>query len=126
MWNLLRQTRAERRAYRQGISLFFGALLGALLGTITNLPLRDYASLVLLLAVIVLLLQLVGAARSRIYAIGSLLTGMLLIGFGWWSDELRPAALAPEAFDRLAVTLALWLGIALLIELTPTVRSNDE
>ena len=41
-----RQTRAELNGYRNALNLFFGALLGANLGTVTGLAVREYVSIV--------------------------------------------------------------------------------
>ena len=59
------QTRAEKRAALNGISLFFGALIGANLGALEQLALRDYVLLILIVCLIVLYLQLAPVTRHR-------------------------------------------------------------
>jgi hypothetical protein len=120
----LKNTRAERDAYRNGVSLFLGALLGANLGTLNGLALVDYATFMAALAAAVMALQGVGRARSRRYAL--VMIGMLLAILGLVYREISVARLGlPQAdIDRLFITIAVWFAAALVIEMTPVVRAD--
>ena len=113
-------TRAEKRASINGINLFFGALIGANLGSLEHLAIGDYTLLISIVALIVLYIQLAPVARNRWLHIALLmitvaaLYAVLLtpVGLAIFKDRPRPA---PHLF----VTIALWLGSAALIELRP-------
>lgn len=117
-----KQTPSERASYRNTLNLFFGALLGANLGTLADIGLRDYAIIVVLLAGLVMSMQLVSAARSRRYAFSLLAfyAGALAVGFG--SGQLKPPGMSEADFSRLWATLGIWLGAIAVTELTPVVR----
>lgn len=99
------------------MTLFFGALIGTNMGAFDGVPLKTYVAIILLLAGTVMVMQLIGQARSRRYLAGLLAGYGLLIGYAWWSGLF--AAVDPPALERLAATLAVWFGIIILIELTP-------
>src|SRR3954451_4394450 len=69
MWRTLLgidpQTRAEKRASVNGLNLFFGALIGANLGSLEHLALRDYTLVAAMVCVTVLYIQLAPVARQR-------------------------------------------------------------
>lgn len=119
-----RQTKREQASYRNSTSMFFGALLGANLGTLSGLPVADYVSVVALLIGWVMALQLVSVARSRAYAAVtlSIYGGMLL--FAYTTDQLRPSGLSEGDFAKLAATLGMWLVLVAIIELTPKLRED--
>lgn len=115
-----KQTRAERESYRNTLNLFFGALLGANLGSLGGLSVSDYLHVLLILLGVVMTLQLVTAARSRSYLfMVSAMYGVTL-AMAYESGTLKPTAMPEADFAKLAATLALWIGAAILIELTPT------
>jgi hypothetical protein len=120
------QASQEKTSYRNTLSLFFGALLGANLGTLRGLSVNEYLSLVMILAITLMIIQVITVARSRLYAIFviSLYVGLWIYGYA--TDAFRPAALAQEDFDKLAVTLAIWLLMVTVIELTPVVASDEK
>ena len=114
------QTHAERRASRQGLDIFFGALIGANLGTIDDMPLEDYASLVAMLAGAGMVLRNVGAARRgmtlvMVVAYVGLLALLVL------RPDIRPAGVGERDLLRVYVTLGAWLVGALVVELTPVI-----
>lgn len=119
-----KQTREEKTSYRNAIGLFFGALLGANLGTLTGLSLGDYLTVVATLAMSVMGLQVISAARSRRYALGTLSAYAALLAVGYGNGSLRPPGLAPADFDKIAATLALWLLLTAIVECTPTIAEE--
>ncbi|MGZ8282306.1 MAG: hypothetical protein ACXWUN_05055, partial [Allosphingosinicella sp.] len=85
------QTEREKRSNVSGLSLFFGALLGANLGTLNELPLRDYVGLVVLLVGAVTTIQISIATDRRRYALGLIALYVVLLGCLYLVPDLRPA-----------------------------------
>ena len=130
MWRTLLgidpQTRSEKRASVNGLNLFFGALIGANLGSLEHLALGDYTLLISIVCIIVLYIQLAPVARQRWLYLGLLLmtVGMLYVllltprGLEIFQDRPRPA---PHLF----VTICLWLLSVAYIELRPLAKSES-
>jgi hypothetical protein len=115
---LLTQTPREKSATIDGIGLFFGALLGANLGTLGGLSLYDYSAIIVVLAITVIALRLFSHSERRGYAYA-----MLAVYAGAVALPLhfhRPQGLAPADADRMMVTLGIWLAAVLFVELHPT------
>jgi hypothetical protein len=121
---LLTQTPREKSAMVDGIGLFFGALLGANLGTLDGLGLNDYVEIVFVLAATVMALRMFSMSERRLYAYGLLAVyaGMIAL----YLHFQRPAGLAPGDADRLMVTLAIWLAAVVFVELHPTRDPSDQ
>lgn len=120
-----KQTRSEQDSYRHTVNLFFGALLGANLGTLGGLSVEDYIRIVATLLGAVMALQLVTAARSKNYALAILGVYAALLGFGYSSGALRPAGLSEGDFAKVAATLAMWVVTVAVIEMTPLLPDDD-
>jgi hypothetical protein len=120
------QTRAEKRAAISGVNLFFGALIGANLGSLERLALRDYVLLICIVALIVLYIQLAPVARRRwsnLAHLGLMLGGLYVLlmtpfGESLFADRERPS---PHLF----VTIALWLASVAAVELRPVADPAD-
>ena len=112
-------SRARKTAAVDGLNLFFGALLGANLGTFEGLKLVHYVMMIALLAGMVMALRMVstGEERRRVLILLGVYA-MLLVGV-LSSPGLRPEGLSPEDLNRLVATMAVWIGLALAIELSP-------
>ena len=129
MWRTLLgidpQTRAEKRAASNGLNLFFGALIGANLGSLEHLALGDYTLVVSMVCVIVLYIQLAPVARQRwLYlVILASYVGFLYVlllapgGLHLFRDRPRPQ---PHLF----VTICLWLLCVTYIELRPLEKAE--
>lgn len=115
---LMSQTSREKIAMVDGINLFFGALLGANLGTLAGLGFKDYASIVFVLAATVMALRMFSTSERRVYAYSllALYSGTVAL-FLYFQ---RPAGLAPGDATRLMITLGIWLGAVVFVELHPT------
>lgn len=120
MKQLWTQTKREKLGTIDGINLFFGALLGTNLATLDGLELSEYAWLVALLCGTVITIRLVATSERRWYALSglgvyaALLASMLLL------PSQRPEGIDLADLQRLIVTLAIWMGSALLFEFWPT------
>jgi len=123
---LWRQTEGAKVGGLDGLNLFFGALLGANLGTVEKLPLFDYVKLIILLAGTVMTIRIISTSKQRRYTLGlagfyvALIAGMLL------SDDLRPQGMSPDELNRIIVTLGIWISLVVLIELSPVRPDEDE
>jgi hypothetical protein len=120
------QTAREKTATVDGINLFFGALLGANLGSIEGLGLFDYAKLIFILAGTVMTLRIFSTSERRSYAAGLLGAYVVLVGLFLYILHRRPAGFAPADVERLAVTLAIWLGAVIAVELYPTTGTDKD
>ncbi|HMJ93397.1 MAG TPA: hypothetical protein VK472_04790 [Allosphingosinicella sp.] len=124
MREYLTQTHRERMGGIDGVNLFFGALLGANLGTVEQLPLGDYVQLIVILAGTVVTLRLVSTSDRRGYALASLGLYIFLVGVYLAVPHLRPEGLSPAAAARLGATLAVWILLVLTLEYWP-VRPDE-
>ena len=120
MREYLRQTRRERLGGIDGLNLFFGALLGANLGTIERLSIFDYVQLIVILAGTVVTLRLVSTSDRRGYALSTLGLYVILVGIFLAVPQSRPEGLSPDAAARLGATLAVWILFVLTLEYWPT------
>lgn len=120
MKSIWKQTKAEKLGFIDGFNLFFGALLGANLGTLGTVPLRDYVMLIILLAGTVAVLRMISTSERRLYALASLAlyAGLLAMVFG--SERMVPKGLSEGDLNRLVATLAIWIIAVLAIEFAPT------
>ncbi len=104
------QTRAEKRAAITGINLFFGALIGANLGSLERLAIRDYLLLIIIVSLIVLYIQLAPVVRRRwshLLTLATTVAGLYVllltpVGLAVFEDRPRPT---PHLF----ITICLWL-----------------
>lgn len=67
----------------------------------------------------VMALQLVTAAHSRAYALGTVGLYALLLTLTYAEDDLRPAGVSDADFNKILATLGFWLGAIFIVELTP-------
>jgi hypothetical protein len=100
-----------------GLNLFFGALLGANLGTLEGLRLVSYVQLVTLLAGTVMALRVVSMSEQFGRALVLLaLYAVLLLALAN-VPALRPAGMELNNLHKLLATLALWVTFVVVIEL---------
>jgi hypothetical protein len=119
MKSLFRNTAGGKAGATDGLNLFFGALLGANLGTLDRLRLVEYVWLVTVLAGTVMTVRMVSTSERRplmlavlsVYA--ALLAALVLI------PDFKPKNMAVDDLYRLAATLAVWVAFVLGIELSP-------
>ncbi|HET9638652.1 MAG TPA: hypothetical protein VFP12_05560 [Allosphingosinicella sp.] len=119
MRSLFRNTAGGKTGAVDGLNLFFGALLGANLGTLDRLRLVEYIWLVTLLAGTVMTVRMVSTSERRpfmlavlgIYA--ALLVALVLV------PDFKPKNMAVDDLHRLVATLGVWVIFVLGIELSP-------
>lgn len=120
-----KQTARERGSYRDTVNLFFGALIGANLGTLGELAVGDYVRVIAVLLGIIMAVQAAGAARSRTYgaALVAAFAGLAAVAF--WTDALQPAGLSRDDFTKIVATVVMWVVTTLAIELTPVIHEEE-
>lgn len=125
MKGLFRQTEREKRGTLAAMNLFFGALLGANLGTIGAASASDYVLLVTLIGGAVSSIYVALASERRRFALTMLAFYAALIGFALVTPG-RALKSVPEAdFQRIVLTLGIWVVFAAVAELSPTISSAD-
>jgi hypothetical protein len=106
-----------------GVNLFFGALIGANLGTLDGMPLSDYTLIIAIVCLIVMYIQVAPVARRRRTYLVTLLglTGLLYVllidprGEELFRGRSRPP---PHLF----ITICFWLASVASVELRPIAR----
>ena len=120
MKNFLRNTSGEKAGSVDGLNLFFGALLGANLGTMQSLPLAQYGKLVVLLAGSVIVLRMISTSERRAKVFALVAAYIALVGANFFVPALKPKGMPDQDVYKLVATLAIWLVFILIAELTPT------
>jgi hypothetical protein len=124
MWkSLFAYTRAEKQGMIDGVSLFFGALLGTNLASLNGLSMGAFAIAIGLLAGAVMSLRIFSTTERRwhgylllaVYAI----VGLQILFF---SSISMGIALADR--QRLAIILGVWMLTVIAAELTPIKDPN--
>jgi len=119
MKSLFVSTPGGKAGALDGLNLFFGALLGANLGTLDPLALDEYVKLVILLAGTVVTLRMVSTSERRLYVLAvlafyaALLVGLVTI------PGMQPEGMATGDLHRLVATLAVWVVFVLFSEFSP-------
>jgi hypothetical protein len=119
MRRLFRNSAGGKAGTIDGLNLFFGALLGANLGTVERMPLLSYLELIVLLAGTVITLRMLSTSEKRrmmLATIGGY--GLLLAGITFL-PEFQPKGLALDDLHRLMVTLAVWTVAVIVSEFAP-------
>ena len=125
MKDIFRSTAGGKAGAIDGLNLFFGALLGANLGTIQGMSLLYYVELIALLAGVVMTVRMLSTSPRRIYMLVSImLYAALGAAFLLW-PPLQPKGGAAGDLHRLAITLAVWVLFVLAAEFSPTREKTE-
>ena len=119
MKSYLTQTAREKAGTIDGLNLFFGALLGANLGTIGRLPLSDYMHLVFVLAGAVVGLRIVSTSERRIYALLTLGIYLAILASIVLLPGRRPQGMAEDDLFRIMATVMIWVVSIVAMEFWP-------
>jgi uncharacterized membrane protein len=114
-----KQTVSEKMGSVDGLNLFFGALLGANLGTLEHVAMGDYIQFVVLLAGTVVALRIVSTSSRRIYALVTLALYAVLILAVLAIPSMKPEGLSENALHRIVATLAVWVTFVVVMEFWP-------
>ena len=117
MRKLFVAAKGRKEGAMDGLNLFFGALLGANLGTITGLKLVTYVQLIVLLVSTVMALRIFSLSEKRSFAaimlgvyVAALVALVSLPG-------LQPRGLANADLNRLVATLIIWIAMVVMLEI---------
>ena len=125
MRDMFRSTSGGKAGAIDGLNLFFGALLGANLGSIQGVTLPYYVELIFLLAAVVMTVRMLSTSPRRTYMLASIALYVVIgAAFLLWKP-FQPKGVAPADLQRIATTLAIWLALVLFTELSP-VRDTPE
>lgn len=119
MRSLFRNTARGKAGAVDGLNLFFGALLGANLGTLDRLRLVEYVQIAALLAGTVMAVRMVSTSERRGLMLGVLGVYAFLLVCLVLLPGARPDNMAVDDLHRLVATLAVWVIFILGIELSP-------
>jgi len=117
--DMFRNTPGGKEGAVDGLNLFFGALLGANLGTMQALGLYEYVQLIFLLAGTVMVLRMISTSERRGFMLGVLAVYVLLIVGMLMLPKLQPKGMSPGDLHRLVATLGVWVVFVLATELSP-------
>ena len=119
MKRMFRSTAGGKVGAVDGLNLFFGALLGANLGSMQHMALYDYGQLIVLLAGTVMVLRMLSTSERRTYMLVTLAFYVAIIAAILFVPKLQPKGLPLDDLHRLVVTLAIWVVFVLAAELSP-------
>ncbi len=123
---LFSHTRREKLGIIDGINLFFGALLGANLGTVGGMPLTDYVVLIALLASLVMAIRMTSVSERRLYAYvmlalcAAIFLAILLV------PAARPDGLEEDDLNRLIATILIWIAATSAVDFYPDHDSGED
>ena len=125
MRDFFRNTTGGKAGSIDGLNLFFGALLGANLGTIQGMGLFDYFKIIVLLAGTVMVIRMLSTSERRVYMLVNVALYVVLIGGFLLVPTFQPKGVAAVDLQRIAVTLAVWVTLVLAVELIPMRQTSD-
>jgi hypothetical protein len=126
MKSIFRNTAGGKAGAIDGLNLFFGALLGANLGTTQGMRLYDYGMLIVLLAGTVMVLRMLSTYERKVYMFVTLAIYVAIIAAILLVPAFQPKGMAIADLHRLVVTLAIWLLFVLGAELSPVQEANPK
>lgn len=124
MKKFFRNTAGGKIGSIDGLNLFFGALLGANLGTMQSLPLYQYVKLIVVLAGAVMVLRMISTAEDRRHVLAVLALYVFVVGGMLFIPAFAPKGLPEADLHKLIATLAVWLACVLLVEFSP-IKETD-
>ena len=125
MRKYLLSTEGGKAGTIDGLNLFFGALLGANLGSLGRMNLFIYVELVVLLAGLVIALRMLSTSPRRRMMLATIGVYMLLLALTLFLPGLRPEGMDPVDHHRLLATLAVWIVFVVAAELSPMEKPDD-
>ncbi len=109
--------KGRKEGAMDGLNLFFGALLGANLGTITGLKLVTYVQLIVLLVSTVMALRIFAMSEKRLF--GGVMLGLYAAALVALASlpGLQPRGLDTADLNRLVATLIVWIVMVVMLEI---------
>ena len=112
-------TDGDYRAGLNALNIVFGAVLGFVLVGGEELPVRDFMALLGISALIVMLIQAIALSEHTLFNIATTAAFIYLL------PELAEEFFFIAKVPKLQPTLALWAGMAILLELSPREKPED-
>ena len=125
MKNLLRNTEGGKAGAIDGLNIFFGALLGANLGTVDRMPLYDYVKLIFILAATVMTLRMLSTSERRKMMLLSVFVYALIIAGMAFLPPFQPKGMDKGDLYRMVATLVIWMAFVLAAELSPMEKKDE-
>lgn len=125
MKSLLLSTQGGKAGTIDGLNLFFGALLGANLGTLGQMSLPAYAEMIVLLAGMVMALRMLSTSPKRGMMLSMIGIYAVVLGATALVPALQPKGVPPGDLHRLAITLGIWLVLVVAAELSPMEKALE-
>ena len=119
MKNFFGRGEGRKKGALDGLNLFFGALLGANLGTLHELRLVTYIQLIVVLVGTVMALRMVSTSENRtreFLLLGCYLMALIALVV---VPGLQPTGMSNGDLNRLVATLIIWVVMVLLLEVLP-------
>ena len=101
----------EYRASINALNIFFGAIIGVNFSSMQELPLRDYAYVLLLTSALIALILIVSYSKRRILS-----AVQLIVALAGYYYLFRIQVVIEGVTDHLLVTLGIWAASALFYE----------
>lgn len=114
-----RSTAGGKAGAIDGLNLFFGALLGANLGTVQAMSLFDYVKLIFLLAGTVMVIRMLSTSERRVYMLINVALYVTLLAVFLLIPAFQPKGMPVGDLHRLAATLGIWIAFVLASEMMP-------
>jgi hypothetical protein len=110
-------TEDDYRANRQGLNIFFGAVLGVVMGKTEKLSAVDFGFVLVMTAALVVLIQRItfGSLASRLFY--SVATIAIIFSMPELFDSIYRSD--KEFPVHIQVTLLVWVGMVAVMEFTP-------
>lgn len=109
-------TAPELTGFRSGTNLFFGALIGANLGTISDVPLIEYVFIITFLSLTAIILQIVVATGNILYALTQCIVVILLTLYAFYYEKLFSSLSTDEA-NQIIATIIVWVAMTTLTKI---------
>ena len=114
-----RSTAGGKVGALDGLNLFFGALLGANLGTVQGMRLYDYTVL------IVMVIRMLSTSERRTYMLINVAIYVAALGGIILIPSFQPKGIALADLYRLGATLAVWITFVVVTELLPVSEKRE-
>jgi alkylhydroperoxidase/carboxymuconolactone decarboxylase family protein YurZ len=119
MTSFWKYTRRDKIGGIDGLNLFFGALLGANLGTLDGLLLPDYINVIVVLAGTVMTIRMLTVSERRWMMLATLVLYGAVLYAVVTIPALKPKGLADADLHRLVATVVVWIVFVLATEFWP-------
>ena len=115
-------TDGDYRAGLNALNIVFGAVLGFVLVGGENLPIFDFMALLVISALVVMMIQSIALSEYTLFSVATTAVAIYFL------PQLAEDWFSLTKVPKLQPTLAIWAGMATLLELSPRdreIRTTD-